>query len=120
MVRQHCAHGSRQGMRVSDEPNVSVLRQKARVLESENERLSDKVSELLRENLKLRGMSAGAIDVNLPGLAEQAAGKPATTTTPKSERRPSRGDATAKKEKKTGHGPTDQPELEIKEETFKL
>lgn len=107
-------------MRVSDEPNVEVLRQKARILESENERLSEKVSELLREVLTLKGMSATAIDLNLPGLVEQAAGKPATTTTPKSERRPKDGEGSEKKSKKPGHGPTEQPKLEIQEETFKL
>lgn len=107
-------------MRVSDEPNVDVLRQKARILESENERLSEKVSELLREVLALKGMTPTAIDLNLPGLVEQAAGKPATTTTAKSERRPRDGESAAKKSKKPGHGPTEQPELEIKEETFTI
>jgi transposase len=108
-------------MRVSDEPNVDMLRQKARVLESENERLSEKVSELLRENLKLKGMAPAAVDLNLPGLVAQAAGKPSTTTTRKSERRPSSsGNVTQKKQSKNGHGPTDQPGLEIREETFRL
>lgn len=107
-------------MRVSDEPNVDLLRQKARILESENERLSDKVSELLRENLVLKGMAPTAIELNLPGLVVQASGKPATTTTPKSERRPANGETAEKKPKKPGHGPTAQPDLEIKEETFKI
>lgn len=107
-------------MRVSDEPNVEVLRRKARILESENERLSEKISELLRELLALKGMSPTAIDLNLPGLVEQAAGKPATTTTTKSERRPKGGESSAEKSKKPGHGPTEQPQLEIQEETFKL
>ncbi|MBV8150551.1 MAG: hypothetical protein JOY59_03260, partial [Candidatus Eremiobacteraeota bacterium] len=64
MVRQRRVHGSREGMRVSDEPSVDMLRQKARILESENERLSEKVSELLRENLSLKGMAPTAIDLN--------------------------------------------------------
>src|SRR5258708_38561074 len=108
-------------MRASDEPNVNVLRQKARILESENERLSEKVSELLREVLALKGMTPTAIDLNLPGLVAQPAGRPATTAPPKSERRASSGgEATGKKPKKQGHGPTDQPALEIREETFAL
>ena len=53
-------HADKKGMRASDEPNVDVLRQKARILESENERLSEKVSELLRENLALKGMAPTA------------------------------------------------------------
>jgi transposase len=107
-------------MRVSEEPNVEVLRRKARLLESENERLSEKVSELLRENLELKGMSLPTIEVNLPGLIAQAAGKPAATTTPKSERRSSGGPGASKKERQSGHGPTEQPKLELKEEKFTL
>lgn len=109
------------GMRVSDEPNVDVLRQKARILESENERLSEKVSELLRENLALKGMQSTAIEVNLPGLIKQAAGKPAgTTTTPKSERRSTSGGNAGEKRSRPGHGPTEQPDLEIEPQTYKL
>lgn len=107
---------------MSEEPNVELLRQKARVLESENERLSEKVTELLREVLALKGQAPSTIDLNLPGLLAQAAGKPATTTTPKSERHPKDGEGSdpAKKPKPTGHGPTPQPHLAIKEEAFSL
>lgn len=108
-------------MRVSDEPNVALLRQKAKLLERENERLSEKVSELLREILALKGMLPSAFELNLPGLVAQAAGAATTTTTPKSERLPKTNTASAKKgEKQSGHGPTEQPELAIKEESFKV
>ena len=40
-------------VRVSEEPNIEQLRRKAGVLEAENERLSIKVSQLLRGNLAL-------------------------------------------------------------------
>jgi hypothetical protein len=53
-------------MRVSDEPNVEILRQKARVLESEKERLTAKLSEVLHELLVLK--KGQMIEVNLPGL----------------------------------------------------
>jgi transposase len=107
-------------VRVSDEPNVDVLRQKARILESENERLTDRITELLRENLSLKGMALETIDLNLPGLLAQVAGKPAPTTTQKSERRQTkRGDGGDKKPRK-GHGPTEQPALKIDPQTFML
>ena len=105
-------------MRASDEPNVDLLRRKARILESENERLSEKVSELLRENLALKGLATTAIEINLPGLVAQAAGKPSSTTTPKSERLARKGEGAAGKTKEPGHGPTKQPDLELVEERF--
>jgi transposase len=110
-------------VRVSDEPNVDLLRRKARVLESENERLSEKVSELLRENLKLKGLTNKTIEVNLPGLLAQATGKAATTSTPKSERRPTEGRKDGKadgKKSRKGHGPTEQPALAIESKTFRV
>lgn len=58
-------------MRASDEHNVDLLRTKARVLESENERLSKRIAAVLRENLALKGMSPEAIELSLPGLLEQ-------------------------------------------------
>lgn len=110
-------------MRVADEPNVGVLRQKARILESENERLNEKVSELLREVCTLKGMPAKAVEVNLPGLTAQAAGRPDPSLTRAGSER--QADATEKdkkdkKEKKPrrGHGPTEQPELDIVEKTY--
>jgi transposase len=107
-------------VRVSDEPDVDLLRYKARVLESENERLSQKITELLRENLTLKGLGIKTIDVNLPGLLEQATGKPAPATDKKSERRPKKNGDDDGREKKPrkGHGPTEQPALEIKLQTF--
>jgi len=106
-------------MRVWEERNVDVLRQKARILENENERLSKKMTELLREILTLKGMAPTAIELNLTKLAEQAAGK--TTPAKGSERR--KGDDDKKKteaKKQSGHGPTPQPKLEIREELFDL
>lgn len=109
-------------MRAADEPNVDVLRQKARILERENERLSERVTTLLRENLALKGMAPSAVELNLPGLTSQAAGKPTTTTTNKSERRkkPSGEDAGEERPARRGHGPTPQPELKIEPETFSV
>lgn len=107
-------------MRVSDEPNVDVLRQKARVLESENERLSEKVSELYRQLLEIKGLDTKTIDCNLPGLLAQVTGKPAPTTTPTSERRQTNRGERGEKKPRTGHGPTEQPALKIEKQSFKL
>jgi transposase len=106
-------------VRVSDETNIELLRKKADVLETENERLSAKVSQLLRENLALKGMAPAQVELNLPGLLERVTEpRPSGLTKPGSERR-----ANVEKEQKprapqVGHGPTAQPELEVQEELF--
>ena len=108
-------------MRVADEPSVELLRKKASVLESENERMSKKLVELLRENLVLKGMSPEAIEKNLPGLLEQATTKPPSSglTRAGNEGRPrDKSKNTSKGEPQKGHGPTPQPGLETIDETF--
>jgi len=112
---------------VSSETNVDLLRKKARVLESENVRLSNKIALVLRENLELKGMAPDQIALNLPALCAQAAGsdkandKGASTTKPGNERR---ADAPERKPKdnkpQTGHGPTPQPLLPVDEKTLFL
>lgn len=105
-------------MRDADEPNVDLLRKKAAVLESENVRLSSRLAEVLRENLKLKGMTPEAIELNLPGLLKQAAGNASSAgvTQPGSERRArdKNGDESGKPQK--GHGPTPQRGLETIQE----
>lgn len=108
-------------MRAADEPNLEILRKKATVLESENERMSKKLVELLRENLELKGMSPQAIEQNLPGLLDQVTTKPSASGATRSgnEGRPrGEGKDKSKDEPQKGHGPTPQPGLETIEETF--
>ena len=101
--------------------NIDVLRQKAHLLERENVRLTERLTEALRRINELRGMTPEMIELNLSGLVAQAKGKPATTTAPKSERRtPNGGGAGTKKPHGAGHGPTAQPELKIEDETFRV
>jgi transposase len=112
-------------MRIGDEPRVDMLRKKAAVLESENERMSRRLIELQRENLRLKGMDEEAIERNLPGLLAQVTGRPApkdgepsSVTRPGSEGRRHDGDKRGDKKPRTGHGPTAQPELAVVEETL--
>jgi transposase len=105
-------------MRISDEPNVDVLRQKARILEDENIRLVQKTSELLREVLLLRGMSVTAVEQNLPGLLSQLSGSTNNEQTT-SERRAHDNESKVSQPRK-GHGPTQQRQLEVVPETYDL
>ncbi len=111
-------------MRVSDEPRIDMLRKKAAVLESENDRMSRRLVVLQRENLRLKGMDEEAIERNLPGLVAQVTGKPpkdddaSPVTRPGSEGRRRDEDKRDNKKPRTGHGPTAQPELAVVCETL--
>lgn len=115
---------------VFEEPNVDLLRKKARVLEGENTRLIRRVEELLRENLRLKGMTPEQVVLNLPGLVAQAAGaSTAGVTRAGSERRArsagssssaASSEQSAEKMQQRGHGPTPQPSLPVIEETYDL
>ncbi len=108
-------------MRVSEETDIELLRKKADVLESENERLSGKVSQLLRENLALKGMAAEQVEMNLPGLLEQVTeSKSSKLTKPGSERRANHDKPKKEKKPQRGHGPTEQPKLEVQPELFEV
>ena len=109
-------------VRVSEEPNVDLLRRKAEVLETENERLSKRVTALLRENLALKGMAADQIALNLPGLLSRVTSSGSSSLTkPGSERRATKtSKAGASKKPQTGHGPTEQTNLEVVRETLDL
>ncbi len=92
------------------------------MLESENERLSSHLADVLRENLKLKGMTPEAIELNLPGLLKQAAGNASSSsvTKPGNEQRARNKNDNAPDKPQKGHGPTPQLALEAIEETFDL
>ena len=107
-------------MRLEGERDIEQLRAKALLLRTENERLSNKLVELLRENLSLKGMSAEQLQATLSLIDDELnkVKQDETARTPSSERR----GAAAKGEKKpqTGHGPTQQPNLPVVEEVCPL
>ena len=109
-------------MRADGDNNVDVLRQKTRILERENVRLTDRVTSLLRANLALKGMTSEMVELNLPGLVGQAKTQAsATVEKKKSERHvPNPSSKDKKKPPGPGHGPTAQPELKIEEQTFRV
>lgn len=102
--------------------NIDVLRQKNRLLERENVRLTERLTAALRLLNEKKGMTPEMIELNLPGLVAQAKAQAATPATKKSERHTSNGagggDGNAKKPHGPGHGPTAQPELKIEPEAF--
>jgi transposase len=106
-------------VRVAEEPNIELLRQKAAVLEADNERLSRRISELVREVLTLKGMTPEQVALNLPGLLPKPATVPSSKLTkPGSEQRlhAPQGEQPGKAQR--GHGPTAQPNLPVIDETY--
>lgn len=108
-------------MRLEGERDIEQLRAKALLLRTENERLSNKVVELLRENLSLKGMSQEQLQATL-ALLDAELNKVKEDALPRSASSERRGAAEAKGEKKpqTGHGPTAQPKLPVVEEVHAL
>lgn len=102
-------------MRLEDESNIEHLRSKAVVLARENERLSKKLVDLLRENLALKGMSPEQlqaalfeIDAHLNRLKSDETKKSAST-----ERRGESASNDDAKKPRIGHGPKSQPKLPV-------
>lgn len=102
-------------MRLEDEKNIEQLRRKALVLAHENERLSKKTLELLKENLALKGMSPEQLQAALNLLdieLNKAKGEPSDRG-PSTERRGGAPSPKADKKPQVGHGPKAQPNLPI-------
>jgi transposase len=106
---------------VRRDENIEVLRQKNRLLERENERLTARLTAALRLLNERKGMTPEMIELNLPGLVAQAKAQ-AASPRKKSERHTQNGagdsDGDKKKPHGPGHGPTAQPELKIEPEAF--
>jgi transposase len=109
-------------VRIEDERNIEQLRTKALVLANENQRLSKKMVELLRENLALKGMSPEQLQQALQ-LIDDELNKTKSDEVARSPATERRGEATkAGEEKKaqTGHGPRAQPNLPVVHEVHDL
>lgn len=112
-------------MRISQEPNVDVLRQKAELLERENIRLSKRVSELTRDLLRRQGLTDDEIEQQLPliceGVTVGAAEKPAASPNLTRSGSESRGHVKHESPRpRKGHGPSEQPKLAVIETDFDL
>jgi transposase len=107
-------------VRIDDETNLEQLRAKARVLLHENERLSKKVVDLLRENLSLKGMSPEQLQQAL-FLLDQELNKVKSENPDSPSSTERRGEPEPKERKpKTGHGPREQKALPIVTEVHDL
>lgn len=109
-------------MRIEQENDIEILRRKALVLERENQRLSSKITELLGELISLRGEDAHQFELRLQELERELrvlnTQGPDSVTKPGSSEKLNRDKPPKKKMPQRGHGPSEQPQLEIVEETY--
>lgn len=104
------------------EEDPKVLRQAAKILVHENERLLDRVLALTNENLALRGASPADLQLKLAQLEAQLAVKNKLLFGRSSEKRPvAKPEASAaEKPRPAGHGPRAQPALPVVEKVYAL
>lgn len=103
------------GVRIEDERDIEQLRAKALVLARENDRMSQKLLDLLRENLALKGMSPEQLQATLKLVDDELNKTKSGAAAPpsSSERRGSGGEQDKEKKTQVGHGPRAQPNLEV-------
>jgi transposase len=106
---------------LDSEKDPLILRQAAKLLVRENERLTDKVVALTSENLALKGASPADLQLRLAQLEAQLAVKNKLLFGKSSEKRPvEKTEATPEKKPQVGHGPREQPALPVVEKLFAL
>ena len=109
---------------VSTETDIERLRQVAQLLVAENDRLHHRLQKLSAELAKADGKDAERLQLELALLREQLQHRNQMIFGTSSEKGPKSRSARAKdetpKKPPTGHGPSAQPELAIREEVFEL
>ena len=105
-------------MRLDNETDPKILRQAVTLLEKENQKLTQKIVELMREIVALKGGGADQVAERIADLEKQLASKNQLLFGASSEKRP--GDKSAEdsaseqsKPPRTGHGPKAQPKLPV-------
>lgn len=98
---------------IEDERDIETLRQVARLLDRENERLHVRIEKLIQENAALKGGNAEEAQREIEGLRELLAQRERALFGDSSEKRDrtAAGDGPRKAQK--GHGPTEQPKLPV-------
>jgi transposase len=111
-------------VKVAEESNIDILRQVALLALRENSTLFKRVEKLMAEVSKLRGDTPEQLELELAELREMLAARNQQLFGKSSEKRPRSGallGAAQQQEKpQTGHGPTEQKQLECIEKVHQL
>lgn len=106
---------------IENEQRPDILRQVALLLDRENRRLHERIKNLTLELAKLKGASAATLQLEIQQLQEMLAQREQTIFGVSSEKRPrTKQKPDAEREPQTGHGPTEQKQLPIIQETLEL
>ena len=98
-----------------------LLRQAARLLDRENQRLHEKIKSLLAELARLRGEDSAALQHELTFLQELLAQRNQALFGPSSEKRPApAAEPAAPPAPRPGHGPRVQPRLPVVDQVHEL
>ncbi len=107
-------------MNLGQEKDIERLRQAALLLEQENKKLVSKVVALTRELATAKGADAQSLQLKISALEELLSQRNKALFSPSTEKR-SKPKAEEKASKpQTGHGPTPQPTLPLREEIHLL
>jgi transposase len=102
------------------EQDSDLLRQAALLLRRENELLHKKLARLSAEVDRLTGRDAEALQLQLAELQRQLGSDPQKPVRPKSERRHGDDGSDSSRPPQTGHGPTEQKQLDVIETVYEL
>jgi transposase len=103
------------------EEDPKILRQAAKILIHENERLLERVVALTNENLALKGASPEDLQLRLAQLEAQLAVKNKLLFGKSSERRSvAKAEVPEEMAPQVGHGPREQPALPVVEKVYTL
>ena len=109
---------------VAKENNIDILRQVASLALRENSTLHERIEKLMAEVATLRGDTPEQLELELAALRELLAARERQIFGKSSERRPpsqpSGDDPEQEAAPQTGHGPTDQTQLDYAEEIHQL
>lgn len=107
-------------IQIENEQNADILRQVALLLDRENRHLHERIKALIVRNAQLEGADASSLQLEIDQLREILAKREQEIFGTSSEKR--RSPRTPKPEPipQTGHGPTEQPQLPVVEETIEL
>jgi transposase len=110
-------------MQLEHEQDIDILRQKAILLEKENQRLHTRLRLLVEELNTLKGQDAGRLQLEIELLQQALAGQRQALFGDSSEKRPRAGGETpipVLPAPRQGHGPKIQPRLPISEAIYDL
>ncbi len=107
-------------MQLVRENDIDILRQKAMLLQRENDLLHKRLQELAEALDKTRGQDAATLQQELALLEEKLAAQRQELFGKSSEKRPQESAAKPARQPQPGHGPRQQPELPVVEQIHEL